>query len=421
LRETKVNKSAQGRTKVDTGTAEVAPKAVPLSRLHPAEWNPRTIKEERFQNLCDSIRADPDFLWRRPILAQADGTIYAGNMRFRAAEHLGFETVPAIVEDVPDQLARERALRDNAQWGDWEADELAALLAGLQSQGSDLELLGLEPRELQRLLDSLERSTALGDPEDIPPVPEEPVSKPGDLWLLGPHRVLCGDAREPEAVARVMDGELATCVWTDPPYGVEYVGGTKRALTIQNDHPETLESLLRESFAAINEVLAPGAAIYVAHPAGSLSVTFGSCFLAQGWRLHQTLVWVKDRLVPGHSDYHYRHEPILFGYKAADGRRGRGSRGWYGGNDAASVFEVPRPSVSADHPTSKPVHLVEAMVKNSSRSGDVVLDPFLGSGSTLIAAERLGRRCFGIDIDPRYVDVAVRRWERYTGGKARRE
>jgi len=131
-------------------------------------------------------------------------------------------------------------------------------------------------------------------------------------------------------------------------------------------------------------------------------------------------VWVKDSLVPGHSDYHYRHEPVLFGYKAASGRRGRGSKGWYGGNDATSVFEIPRPRVSADHPTSKPFALVEAMIRNSSRSGEIVLDPYVGSGSTLIAAERLGRRCFGIDIDPRYVDVAVGRWEAYTGQKARR-
>jgi len=145
-------------------------------------------------------------------------------------------------------------------------------------------------------------------------------------------------------------------------------------------------------------------------------------FVGQGWRLHQPLVWVKSKLVPGHSDYHYRHEPILFGYKPGyEGRRGRGSRGWYGGNDASSVFEVPTPTSNDEHPTAKPVELVAAMLRNSSRTGEVVLDPFLGSGSTLIAAEQLGRRCFGIELDPRYVDVAVRRWERFTGRTAVRE
>ena len=392
--------------------------ATPLSKLRPSDWNPRTIKDERFQNLCASIQADPEFLWRRPVLAQADGTIYAGNMRYQVAQHLGMATIPAIVENVPDQLARERALRDNAQWGEWVEDDLALLIARLQSEGANVDLLGFDERELQRLLDSIEHPPGLADPDDVPDLPDEPVTKPGDLWLLGDHRVLCGDARDEHHISIVMGGEKAACVWTDPPYGVDYVGGTKDALTIANDNAEGLDNLLARAFDAIDPVLADGAAIYIAHPAGALSVTFGTRFLAQGWRLHQTLVWVKDSLVPGHSDYHYRHEPILFGYKAATGRRGRGSRGWYGGNDCSSVFQIARPKASPDHPTCKPVELVEAMLKNSSRSGEIVLDPFLGSGSTLIAAEQLGRRCFGIEIDPRYVDVAVRRWEMLTGRTA---
>ncbi len=394
--------------------------AVPLVELRPAPWNPQSITEERFQNLCDSIRADPDFLCRRPVLAQADGAIYAGNMRYRAAQHLGMKTVPALVEDVSDRLARERALRDNAQWGEWEEDELASLLARLGSEESNLDILGFDERNLQKLLDSIECPPALGDPDDLPALPDEPETRAGDLWLLGPHRLLCGDATSAGDVATVMADEQAVCLWTDPPYGVEYEGGTKRKLTLRNDSAEGLSRLLEDSFAALDAVLASGAAVYIAHPAGALSVTFGSRFIAQGWRLHQTLVWIKDSLVIGHSDYHYRHEPVLFGYKAAQGRRGRGSGGWYGGNDCSSVFEVPRPKASPDHPTSKPVALVEAMVKNSSRSRDIVLDGFLGSGSTLIACERAGRRCFGLEIDPRYVDVAVRRWEAYTGQKAER-
>ncbi len=393
--------------------------AVPLLRLTPAPWNPRSIKDERFENLCRSLESDPDFLQLRPILATADGTIFAGNMRFRAAQHLGWETIPAILVDIPEQLARERALRDNGSWGEWEEDDLAALLAELGAAGSELELLGFDERELQQLLDSLGKQGGLTDPDDVPPLPEEPVTKPGDLWLLGEHRVLCGDATDPHDVTFVMDGQQAACLWTDPPYGVSYVGGTEKKLTLKNDDRDGLNQLLEQAFAAVNPVLAPGAAIYVAHPAGANSVVFGERFLGQGWRLHQTLVWVKNRLVIGHSDYSYRHEPILFGYKPGyEGRRGRGSRGWYGGNDASSVFEFPTPKSNEEHPTSKPVGLVEAMVRNSSRTGDVVLDPFLGSGSTLIAAEQLGRRCFGIDLDPRYGDVAVQRWERFTGKKA---
>ena len=394
---------------------------VPLCALQAAPWNPRTIKDERFQNLCKSVAADPDFLWLRPILATADGTIFAGNMRYRAAQQLGWAEVPAVLVDIPEQLARERALRDNAQWGEWEEDDLATLLAELRVDGSELDLLGFDERELQQLLDRATTGIGLTDPDDVPPLLEEPVTQPGDLYLLGEHRVLCGDATNRDDAAMVMDGKTAACMWTDPPYGVEYQGGTKEHLTLRNDRPETLEALLAESFTEADQVLAPGAAIYVCHPAGALSLTFGQQFLARGWRLHQTLVWVKDAFVLGRSDYHYKHEPVLFGYKLAEaGRRGRGSRGWYGGNDAASVFEVPRPKASPDHPTAKPVPLITAMLRNSTRTGDVVIDPYLGSGSTLVACEELGRVCCGLELDPRYVDVVVRRWQQFTGKRAER-
>ena len=382
--------------------------AVPLVELRPAPWNPRSITEERFKNLCDSIRADTDFLWRRPVLAQADGTIYAGNMRYRAAQHLGMETIPALVEDVSDRLARGRALRDNAQWGEWEEEELASLLARLGSEESNLDILGFDERDLQKLLDSIECPPALGDPGDLPALPDEPETKAGDLWLLGDHRLLCSDATSTRDVATVMAGEQAVCLWTDPPYGVEYEGGTKRKLTLRNDSAEGLSRLLEESFAALDAALASGAAVYIAHPAGALSVTFGSRFLEQGWRLHQTRRCSSATRRRRGAGAQGRRGAGAQGRRGA-GAQGEGAGGWYGGNDCSSVFEVPRPKASPDHPTSKPVALVEAMVTNSSRSRDIVLDGFLGSGSTLIACERAGRRCFGLEIDSRYVDVAVRR------------
>ena len=394
-------------------------RAVPLAALHPAPWNPRTIKDERFQNLCASIQADPEFLWRRPVLAQADGTIYAGNMRYCAAQHLGLDSIPAIVEDITDQLARERAMRDNAQWGEWEEDELAKLLDELKVSGSDLDLLGFEERELQSLLNLIDQQGGLTDPDAIPEPPEEPVTKRGDLWLLGEHRVLCGDSTDPHDVKIVMNGEEAACLWTDPPYGVSYVGGTERKLTIKNDDRDGLEGLLGGAFAAIDPQLVPGAAIYIAHPAGPNALVFVARFIAQGWTLRQGLVWKKDRIVVGHSDYHYGHEPILYGLKPGyAGRRGRGAAGWYGGNACSSVFEIASPVRNADHPTAKPVALVAAMITNSSRTGEVVFDGFLGSGSTLIACEQTGRRCFGIELDPAYVDVVVKRWEQFSGKAA---
>lgn len=381
---------------------------VPVGTLRPAPWNPRTITDERFQNLCRSLEADPEFLWRRPILATAAGDVLAGNMRLRAVLHLGWAEVPAIVDDVSEQLAKERALRDNGQWGEWEDQDLAALLRDLAENASDVTLLGFDGRELNHLL-ALSAPARRTDPDDIPAVPEEPISRLGDLWALGDHRLLCGDSTEPEALTRLLGAERAACVWTDPPYGVDYVGRTRDAMTILSDGREGLPALLRDAFAAMDGVMVPGCPFYVAHPAGSLSIVFGRAVEGVGWHLHETLVWVKDSMVLGHSDYHYKHEPILYGWKLG------AQRPWLADRKEVSVFEVPRPKRSAEHPTTKPVELVTRMVRNSTGLNAVVLDPFLGSGTTLVACEDLGRRCYGVELDPRYADVAVRRWEAYTG------
>jgi DNA modification methylase len=213
-----------------------------------------------------------------------------------------------------------------------------------------------------------------------------------------------------------MDGARADVLWTDPPYGVDYVGKTARALRISGDRKEGLEDLLRGAFAAAGTVLSP--AVYVCHPAGALQVTFLEAFIAQGWQLRHTLVWVKDQMVLGHGDYHYRHEPIAFGYAPGPGKRGRGGRGWYGGNDQDSVLEVPRPAASTEHPTMKPVELIRRCLANSCPPEGAVLDPFSGSGSTIVACEVLGLRGFGVELDPGYCDVILRRFEELTGHRA---
>jgi DNA modification methylase len=395
---------------------------VPIAALKPAPWNPRSISDERFQNLCRSMQEDAAFLWRRPILAQKDGTVYAGNMRLRAALHLGMTHVPAIIEDVPDRLAKERALRDNAQWGEWEDDGLAAMLRDLDNAESEVEYLGFTERELQQLLDRPGSAAGLGDPDEIPELAKVPETQPGDVWQLGPHRVICGDSTDGADVAKLMEGELASCLWTDAPYGVDYTGGTKERLKMANDDSATVASLLAGAYKTVDAVLEPGAAIYTMHPAGPLAMTFWEAFRNQGWTVRQGLVWAKDSLVLGRSDYHYQHEPILFGYKpATGGRQGRGGKRWYGDNARSSVFAIPSNRQNAEHPTAKPVALVEAMIANSTKSGEIVLDPFLGSGTTLIAAERLGRRSFGLELEPRYAEVAVRRWEQLTGKVAVRQ
>ena len=214
-----------------------------------------------------------------------------------------------------------------------------------------------------------------------------------------------------------MNGERAGLLACDPPYGVRYQGKTRAALTIQNDEPEGLPAFLDAAFSAVSSSLEPGARFYIFSPAGPAGTVFRGAVERAGWQLHQSLVWIKNSIVLGHSDYHYRHEDVLYGWTPGEGRPGRGRHKgtrWYGGNDQGSVLFADRPSRSSDHPTTKPVELLKTMIRNSSRRGDIILDPFARLGTTLIACEQLGRRCFAIEIDPAYCDVIRRRYEEYS-------
>jgi DNA modification methylase len=396
-----------------------------LSSLIPDPRNARRHTERNVGLITDALR---ELGAARSIVVDETGTILAGNATVEAANKAGIDQVRIIEANGQELIAvrrsgltpeqkRRLALLDNrtAELAEWDTAVLASL-------AEDTDLSGLwEEDELADLLAIGEAPGALlGDLEDVPELPADPVTQSGDLWLLGPHRLLCGDATTREDVLRLMAGERAACLWTDPPFGVSYVGRTKDALTIANDDAEGLEGLLQASLATVADVLVPGAAFYIAHPAGPLSLVFLQVVSELGWKLRQSLVWVKDRLVLGHSDYHYIHEPILYGVLPGVGRRGRGASGWYGDDAQTSVFAIPRPSASPDHPTSKPVALVTAMLGNSTKRGDVVLDPFGGSGSTLIACEQLGRPARLLELDPRYCDVVVRRWETLTGQTAER-
>jgi site-specific DNA-methyltransferase (adenine-specific) len=291
----------------------------------------------------------------------------------------------------------------------WDEAGLAEMLAEM-----DRELADIAGFDFDRLLDLLPEQERLSDPDAVPDPPEEPISKLGDVWLLGQHRVLCGDSTVLADVEQLMDGALVDMVWTDPPYGVEYVGKTAEAMTIQNDDAKDTAALLGQVTKSLLVVTKPGAAVYVSAPAGPAGHVFASALLGAGlWR--QRLAWVKNSLVLGHSDYHYRHEDIYFGYVPGAGRRGRGGQGWYGDNSQTSVIEFDRPSASRDHPTSKPVNLIAYCIGNSSRPGDLVLDLFGGSGSTLIACEQTRRVAYVCELDPRYVDVTCRRFQEHTG------
>lgn len=401
-------------------------KDTPLAKLHPAPWNPRSISDPRFAELKASIERDPDFLRVRPVLAMADGTIYAGNMRYRAAEALGWKTIPAIVADIPELLAKERALRDNNSWGEWEDDQLGELLRAINEGGGQVDMVGFEDDTLRRLINLEQHFNGPGggnpdaDPEAVPDVPKVAVTQPGQLFRLGNHRLLCGDSTASADVAGLMADDKAVACWTDPPYGVSYVGKTNDALTIKGDDADGVSQLITRAFALADQFLAPGSPVYCARPPGAHSLIFTRAFIDTGWRFHEELVWVKDTMVLGHSDYHLKHETIMFGYTKGPGRAGRGAKGWYGDDSQVSVFEIPRPKASPDHPTGKPVALVAAHLANSSAPGDIVYEPFCGSGTTLIAAEELGRRCYAMEIDPAYCDVIIRRWETYTGQAAER-
>ena len=315
-----------------------------------------------------------------------------------------------------------------------EGDELLATLDPIGAMAKVdpralVELLArvrTESEPLSDLLENLSRSAQaelralLHDPEDIPASPK-PRAKKGDLFLLGEHRLLCGDATRKADMDRLMEGGKADLLATDPPFGVGLVGRTKKALSLPGDSPEGLPDLLRGSFSQADRVLRGGAPLYVFYPAGRLQVLFTHAFLSQGWDLRQSLIWRKDRFVLGHGDYHLAHESILYGYKPSTSRRGRGAGGFYGGNSQSSVLEVPRPASSPMHPSSKPVALIRRLVSNSSRRHQVVLDCFGGSGSTLIACEELHRRARLMELDPSYCDVIIERFERATGTAARLE
>jgi site-specific DNA-methyltransferase (adenine-specific) len=360
----------------------------------------------------------------RSVLVDRYGRIVAGNktalqaaalgLPIRVIETDGRTLVVVKRQDLDltrDKAARELAIADNRVGEldlNWDVDAIRSLL----DDGVELEPFFL-PGELAHLFG-----------EDFPPGAEEPGPPPlekavelqgkwstahGQVWTIQSgaptgksHRLMCGDSTKTTDVDRLAAGQRAVFLFTDPPYGVEYVGKTLNALTIENDGREGVGELLDGAFREADRLLVDGAPFYVCHPAGPVSLEFGRAVLDIGWRFHQSLVWVKDVFVLGHSDHHYKHEPILYGWKGKNRR-------WYGGRDQTSVLEFPRPKVSDLHPTVKPTELVAHCLRNSSRAGDVGYEPFSGSGTTLVAAEQMGRICLAMEIDPKYVAVALER------------
>ena len=408
---TNSKKNTQQVSAPDAPAREVAAEWVPITELRPWKDNPRKNDGEPVRKVAESIKR---FGFSSPIIARANGEIIAGHTRWKAAQTLKLDRVPVRFLDLDPAEAHLLAIADNrtAQEAEWDDDVLKAVLGQLESQGADLAATGFDAKELEALLADVD-GQAEKDGEVIEP-PVDPITKPGDLWLLGEHRLLCGDSTKAQDIERLMGGTTASAVISDPPYGVNYVGKTKDALPVHNDGKDTLAPLLRASLSLANENCLAGACWYIAAPPGPPFFEFATVLRdLEVWR--QTLVWAKQSLVMGHSDYHYQHESIFYGWKPGAPHQTPPDR------KQTTLWHYDRPTASREHPTMKPVELFAKMIENSTAKGSVILEPFCGSGTTLIAAEQLGRKCYGMEISPQYCDVIVKRWETMTGQTAVRE
>jgi DNA modification methylase len=414
----------------------IAPKlshlAVDITTLYELPGNPR-------KGDADAVaRSYAAFGQQKPIVVQRRGrktVVIDGNHQLKAARQLGWNKIavsPFKVKDaktgrvragtVAEADAYALAVNRTADLGVYDDVLLAKMIEQISHDADLMAAASYSHNDLMALLNGAPK-LGLTDPDDVPESAPAKTRR-GDLWLLGPHRVLCGDSTVPADVERLMDGTKASILWTDPPYGVSYVGKTKRALTIHNDGAADLPELLRRFMAVATGALEPSSPFYIAAPAGPLFAVFLKAVAEAGWRYHQEIVWRKDQMVLGHSDYHYIHEPLLYGYLPGPGRPGRGAHDgsrWFGDHSQVSVIDCPRPKRSEEHPTMKPVSLIERCLHNSSRPGSRVLDLFGGSGSTLIACHQTGRVAYLCEIDPRYVDVTCRRFQEHTGIVPRHE
>jgi len=381
----------------------------PIADLIPYVNNARTHSDEQVAQIAASMK---EWGWTNPVLIDDAGMIIAGHGRVSAARKLGFTDAPVMVASGWTEAQKKAyVLADNqlATNAGWDAELLSTELRGLDELGFDLGLLGFDD------LDSLlaEQTEGLTDPDDVPDVPDAPVTVLGDVWLLGRHRVMCGDSTSIEHMERLTQGQLVDMWLTDPPYNVAYEGKTKDALKIHNDSmsDEGFRQFLRDANSAADAVMKPGAVFYIWH-ADSEGYNFRGACHDVGWQVRQCLIWKKQTMVMGRQDYHWKHEPCLYGWKGGSGHL------WAADRKQTTILEFDRPSRNAEHPTMKPVELFEYQILNNTKGGDQVLDSFAGSGTTAIACEKNGRFARLMELDPKYCDVIVNRWQDFTGQQA---
>lgn len=384
---------------------------IEVSKLIPYAKNSRTHDDAQVAQIAASIK---EFGWTNPILVDGDKGVIAGHGRLLAARKLGYDKVPVIeLKHMTEAQKRAYVIADNklALNAGWDNNFLALELQDLKDQEFDLTLLGFDDKELDALL-APEIVEGLTDEDEVPEPPKEPKTKLGDIYILGNHRLMCGDSTNIESVETLTDG-LVDILVTDPPYNVSYEGKTKEALTIQNDSmgDDQFRQFLRDAFVAADAVMKQGAVFYIWH-ADSEGFNFRGACKDAGWKVRQCLIWAKDTMVMGRQDYHWKHEPCLYGWKEGAGHL------WASDRKQTTIIECKRPKRNDIHPTMKPVELMEYQILNNTKGQDVVLDLFGGSGSTLIACEKTGRKARLMELDPKYCDVIVKRWEDFTGKKA---
>ncbi|MCL1965309.1 MAG: site-specific DNA-methyltransferase [Firmicutes bacterium] len=379
---------------------------VGIGKLVPYARNARTHSKEQILQLRASLR---EFGFVNPVIVDKDLNIIAGHGRVMAAKEEGIAEVPCVfVEHLTEAQKRAYILADNrlAMNAGWDAGMLSVELADLQGADFDISLLGFDDAELNKLLGGAE--DIKDDDFDVEEELQKPViTKPGDLWLLGRHRLVCGDSTKAETFALLMDGKHANLVVTDPPYNVNYEGTAGK---IKNDNMtgEKFYQFLLDAFTFTEKAMASDASIYIFH-ADTEGFNFRKAFANAGFYLSGTCIWKKQSLVLGRSPYQWQHEPVLFGWKK------KGKHAWYSDRKQSTIWEFDKPKKNGDHPTMKPVPLMAYPILNSSMSGCIVLDPFGGSGSTLIACEQTGRICYTAELDEKFCDVIAMRYSKQVG------
>ena len=383
---------------------------IPVKELNPAKYNPRkNLKpgDPEYEKLKRSIT---EFGYVEPIIwNKRTGNIVGGHQRYKVLLDLGYGEVDCVVLDIDEQKEKALNVALNKITGEFDIPLLTDLLKDINDSGFDVSLTGFDADEIDTLFRDSVVSGVKEDGFDKPP-PEKPISRQGDIWLLGRHKLICGDSTKPETYSMLMEGQKASLIVTDPPYNVAYEG---TAGTIKNDNMESkkFHEFLLSAFKCMYENLADGGSIYVFH-ADRETVNFRTAFSEAGFFCHQTCIWVKNTPVLGRCAYQYNHEPILMGWKPTAGHQ------WYADRKQRTTWNFDRPSKSKYHPTMKPVALVAYPIVNSSLSNSIVLDPFGGSGSTLIACEQTGRVCHTIELDEKYVDLIVERFREFKGSDA---